>query len=250
MNRKLIYECRCDERLKVKAEGSTYLTYSGLCGELEHLKIEMRLIDERFYVLVWILLYCQIHYSQKVSQNVLGFFHNQTFAPSATVRYFIVKGSHRMWRTKVWLRKKTGLIFKLWSLGSQNGQWGPVVPFNSYPSARPRVKKHTIFTTDTNRKRQLFISHKICKKKTDLQHNCSLFASSSVKCGVQTRKKGLITWSPKIESESRVQTFMLYSHPSPLCVSSFVKLTVTMVVRRIPKFDWDRGSHRLSCVWT
>jgi hypothetical protein len=40
------YECRCDERLKV--EGSTRLTYTGLCGGLEHLKIETRLIDERF----------------------------------------------------------------------------------------------------------------------------------------------------------------------------------------------------------
>ena len=27
-----MYECRCDERLKVKAEGSTRLTYTGLCG--------------------------------------------------------------------------------------------------------------------------------------------------------------------------------------------------------------------------
>ena len=37
-----------DERLKAKAEGSTRLTYTGLCGGLEHLKIETRLIDERF----------------------------------------------------------------------------------------------------------------------------------------------------------------------------------------------------------
>jgi hypothetical protein len=43
-----IYECRCDERLQTEAEGSTTLTYTGLCGGLEHLKIEMRLIDERF----------------------------------------------------------------------------------------------------------------------------------------------------------------------------------------------------------
>jgi hypothetical protein len=43
-----IYECRCDERLKTKAEESTRLTYTGLLGELEHLKIETRLIDERF----------------------------------------------------------------------------------------------------------------------------------------------------------------------------------------------------------
>jgi len=48
LNRKLIYECRCDERLKVKTEKSTRLTYTGLSGGLEHLKIETRLIDERF----------------------------------------------------------------------------------------------------------------------------------------------------------------------------------------------------------
>ena len=43
-----IYECRCDERLKTKAEESTHLTYTGLISELEHLKIETRLIDEKF----------------------------------------------------------------------------------------------------------------------------------------------------------------------------------------------------------
>jgi hypothetical protein len=43
-----IYECRCDERLKTKSEGSTRLTYTGLSGGLEHLKIETRLIVERF----------------------------------------------------------------------------------------------------------------------------------------------------------------------------------------------------------
>ncbi len=48
LNRKLIYECRCDERLKTKDEGSTHLGYTGLRGGLEHLKIETRLIDERF----------------------------------------------------------------------------------------------------------------------------------------------------------------------------------------------------------
>ena len=33
---------------KLKSEGSTRLTYTGLRGELEHLKIKTRLIDERF----------------------------------------------------------------------------------------------------------------------------------------------------------------------------------------------------------
>jgi hypothetical protein len=43
-----IYECRCDERLKTKSEESTRLVYTGFLGELEHLKIETRLIDEMF----------------------------------------------------------------------------------------------------------------------------------------------------------------------------------------------------------
>jgi hypothetical protein len=43
--RRLIYECRCDERLKDKAERSTRLASTGLRGGL---KIETRLIDERF----------------------------------------------------------------------------------------------------------------------------------------------------------------------------------------------------------
>ncbi len=48
LNKRLIYECRCDERLKTKGERSTCLTYTVLCGGLEHLKKETRLIDERF----------------------------------------------------------------------------------------------------------------------------------------------------------------------------------------------------------
>ncbi len=41
-----IVGCRCYERLKTKTDGSTLLTYTGLCGELEHLKIETKLIGE------------------------------------------------------------------------------------------------------------------------------------------------------------------------------------------------------------
>jgi hypothetical protein len=43
-----VYECRCDERLKTKSEKSTRLSYTGLLGELEHLKIKTRLIDQMF----------------------------------------------------------------------------------------------------------------------------------------------------------------------------------------------------------
>jgi hypothetical protein len=48
LDKTYIYECRCDERLKTKAEESTRLGYTGLFGELEHLKTETRLIDEMF----------------------------------------------------------------------------------------------------------------------------------------------------------------------------------------------------------
>jgi hypothetical protein len=40
--------------LKVKTDGSTNLTYTGLCGELEHLKIEMRLIGESIGCVGWV----------------------------------------------------------------------------------------------------------------------------------------------------------------------------------------------------
>jgi hypothetical protein len=43
-----IYECRCDERPKTKSEEYTRLGHIGFMGELEHLKIKMRSIDERF----------------------------------------------------------------------------------------------------------------------------------------------------------------------------------------------------------
>ena len=54
LNKRLICECRCCERLKAKDEGSTRLPYTGWWGGLEHLKIETRLINERFAsVMVW-----------------------------------------------------------------------------------------------------------------------------------------------------------------------------------------------------
>jgi len=43
---KCICECRCYERLQTKTKEFTRLTYTGLVVELEHLKIETRLIDE------------------------------------------------------------------------------------------------------------------------------------------------------------------------------------------------------------
>ncbi len=48
LQRRLIYEYRCDERLKTKNEESTHLVDTGLVVELEHLKSKSRLIDEKF----------------------------------------------------------------------------------------------------------------------------------------------------------------------------------------------------------
>ena len=38
---------RCDERLDTKSEETTYLVYTGLHEELEHLKIKTRLITAK-----------------------------------------------------------------------------------------------------------------------------------------------------------------------------------------------------------
>ncbi len=47
-----IYDCRCDERLELKDDESTCLTYTGLLEELESLKIETTLIDEKFAIVM------------------------------------------------------------------------------------------------------------------------------------------------------------------------------------------------------
>jgi len=43
-----MYECGCDERLQTKTKELTRLTYTRLVVQLEHLKRETRLIDEKF----------------------------------------------------------------------------------------------------------------------------------------------------------------------------------------------------------
>ncbi len=55
--------CRCDERLKVKTEGATRLTYTGLSGGLEHLMIETRLTNEMFVSVIGecVILTPQVH---------------------------------------------------------------------------------------------------------------------------------------------------------------------------------------------
>jgi hypothetical protein len=53
-----MYECRSDERLKPKSEKPTRLGYTELFGELEHLKIETRLlIDEILTSVVVVVFY-------------------------------------------------------------------------------------------------------------------------------------------------------------------------------------------------
>jgi hypothetical protein len=42
------HDCRSDERLEPKYDEFTSLTYTGFLEELEYLKIETRLIDEKF----------------------------------------------------------------------------------------------------------------------------------------------------------------------------------------------------------
>jgi hypothetical protein len=42
LNKRLLYECRCDERRKDKVERSTRLSYTMFRGGLEHLKIKTR----------------------------------------------------------------------------------------------------------------------------------------------------------------------------------------------------------------
>ena len=44
--------CRCNERLNDKTDESTRLTYTGLCGKMEHLKMETRLIGVSFECLM------------------------------------------------------------------------------------------------------------------------------------------------------------------------------------------------------
>jgi hypothetical protein len=48
LKRRLIYEYRCNERLKTKTEESTRLSDTGLVVEVEHLKTTTRLIDKKF----------------------------------------------------------------------------------------------------------------------------------------------------------------------------------------------------------
>jgi hypothetical protein len=65
---KPMYEYRCDERLNATDQGSTHLTYTGLNGGLEHLKIETRLINERDVVLVRMLSILDLNCEENVAR--------------------------------------------------------------------------------------------------------------------------------------------------------------------------------------
>jgi hypothetical protein len=84
VNRRLIYECRCDERLKPQGEGSTRLSWTGFRGGLEHLKIETRLIDERFPS---VMGECEI-VTVKVSRLYLQLYVKLPPWPSCYVQHF------------------------------------------------------------------------------------------------------------------------------------------------------------------
>ena len=43
-------ECRCDDRLQTKTKEFTRLVCPGLVVKLEHIKIETRLLDEKFTI--------------------------------------------------------------------------------------------------------------------------------------------------------------------------------------------------------
>jgi hypothetical protein len=73
-----IYECRCDERLQPKTKEFTRLVYTGLVVELEHLKIETRLlIDKKFAsAMVYpslLKLFITFVYSQARKRRLNGF---------------------------------------------------------------------------------------------------------------------------------------------------------------------------------
>jgi hypothetical protein len=59
--KKPITECRWDERLKTKTEESTRLSDTGFLGELEHLKVKTRLIDEKFVSVMYMFLLRELH---------------------------------------------------------------------------------------------------------------------------------------------------------------------------------------------
>ncbi len=45
LKRRPVYECRCNERIKTKAEESTRLAYTEFLGEMEHLQIKMFIMN-------------------------------------------------------------------------------------------------------------------------------------------------------------------------------------------------------------
>jgi hypothetical protein len=65
---KPIYECRCDGRLQTKR--FTRLSYTGLVVELEHLKIETRLIDEMFASVMGEYVFLEVYRNYRLGENI------------------------------------------------------------------------------------------------------------------------------------------------------------------------------------
>ncbi len=62
---------QCNERLKAKSEVCTRLAYTGLCGGLEHLKIETRLREKGFCVFIFIRIKNRRESREKMSRKTM-----------------------------------------------------------------------------------------------------------------------------------------------------------------------------------
>ncbi len=83
LNRRLICECLCDERLKAKAEGSTRLAYTGWCGELEHLKTS--LTPAPSHLLRFYFVGCAKEVSKLINRPVVSFFGTRVSGTGANM---------------------------------------------------------------------------------------------------------------------------------------------------------------------
>jgi hypothetical protein len=93
LNKRLICECRCDERLKVKVERSTHLGYTVLCGGLEHLKMKTMLMW-------WLLLsYCIIPYPQSPTHCIVVYVYISRISMVGSVGFVPSGTSGDNWTT-------------------------------------------------------------------------------------------------------------------------------------------------------
>ncbi len=122
LNRRPMYEYRCDERLKGKVEGSTRLTYTGWRGGLEHLKIETRLIDERFPIVVTPRIYLS---HPSITGTSLSLPNS-----SASTESLDVWKSTRFWENSVYSEIST-LVINITQPSLTNPQITTQIPINN-----------------------------------------------------------------------------------------------------------------------